>query len=284
METKHTKIQTYEPDNCLKQGYGSAIKEIFHELIYNKWLIYQLFKRDFSAMYKQSFIGLLWIFIMPILNVGLFAMLGNSGIFNFGEINVPYPIYAVLGLSFWQIFANGIIACGGSLTAVGDMVMRIKFSKKCVVIAAIGRGIVTFLVQILLITALFIYFQILPSKGALLLPILAIPIVIFTLGFGLIIALLNSIVRDTGNLLAAVISFYMYLTPILYAKPKTGLLLKLTQINPMHYFIAAGRDMVLTGHLTEPVGYFFSCLFALIVFFIGLMVFHLTETRITERI
>ena len=284
MESKHTHIQTYEPDNCLKQGYFAAIKEIFNELFYNKWLIYQLFKRDFSAMYKQSFIGFLWIFIMPILNVGLFAMLGQSGIFNFGSLNVPYPIYAILGLAFWQIFANGMIACGGSLTAVGDMVMRIKFSKKCVVIAAIGRGIVTFLVQLILIVILFIFFKVVPSKGALLMPLFAIPIIILTLGFGLIVALLNSIVRDTGNLLGALLSFYMYLTPILYAKPKTGILNYLAHINPMYYFIASGRDIILTGKLSEPVGFFYSCVFAVIVFFVGLMVFHLTETRITERI
>lgn len=284
MSFKHLIVQTYEPDNCLKQGYLAAIREIFFELIYNKWLIYQLFKRDFSAMYKQSFIGFLWIFIMPILNVGLFAMLGHSGIFNFGAIDVPYPIYAILGLAFWQIFANGMIACGGSLTAVGDMVMRIKFSKKCVVIASIGRGVVTFLVQLLLVVFLFIFFQIMPSKGAILMPLFAIPIVILTLGLGLLVALLNSIVRDTGNLLGALLSFYMYLTPILYAKPKTGILSDLASINPMHYFISAGRDMVLLGRISEPAGFFYSCLFAVGVFLVGLMVFHLTETRITERI
>lgn len=284
MEPKYTVVQTYEPDNCLRQGYFAALKEIFNELFYNKWLIYQLFKRDFSAMYKQSFIGFLWIFIMPILNVGLFAMLGHSGIFNFGDIKVPYPIYAVLGLAYWQIFANGMIACGSSLTAVGDMVMRIKFSKKCVVIAAIGRGIVTFLVQLLLIVFLFIFFKIMPSKSALLMPLFAIPIIVFTIGLGLIVALLNSIVRDTGNLLTALISFYMYLTPILYAKPKVGILSQLANINPMHYFIAAGRDVVLTGYISEPGGFIVSTIFAFVILFFGLMVFHLTETRITERI
>lgn len=284
MGNQATKLQTYEPDNCLRQGYWAAIKEIFNELFYNKWLIYQLFKRDFSAMYKQSFIGFLWIFIMPVLNVGLFAMLGHSGIFNFGNINVPYPIYAILGLAYWQIFANGMIACGGSLTAVGDMVMRIKFSKKCVVIAAIGRGIVTFLVQILLIVILFVFFKIMPSKGAILMPLFAIPIIFFTLGLGLIVALLNSIVRDTGNLLGALVSFYMYLTPILYVKPTVGILRTLSEINPVYYFIAAGRDIVLTGHLTEPIGFIYSSLLAVFIFFVGLMIFHLTETRITERI
>jgi len=59
-------ITTYEPDNSLKKGYLSIFKEIFNEIKKNRWLTYQLFKRDFFAIYKQSFIGVFWaVFIVP---------------------------------------------------------------------------------------------------------------------------------------------------------------------------------------------------------------------------
>lgn len=284
MADSKTVITTYEPDNSLKNGYLLTFKQIYQELTENKWLMYQLFKRDLSAMYKQSLIGFLWIFIMPIINVAVFIVLGRSGIFNFGDITVPYPIYAILGLAFWQIFANGVLACSGSLMAVGDMVKRINFSKKSVVIAAVGRGIISFLIQIVLLAVLFVVFGAVPSKYAILLPLFAIPIIFLTIGLGLILALLNSIVRDTGNLLSVSLNFLMYLTPILYAKPRIGILVNLTQYNPMYYLIAAGRDVVLTGEISEPVGFVYSCLFSISIFFVGLVFFHLTETRIAERI
>jgi lipopolysaccharide transport system permease protein len=246
--------------------------------------MYQLFKRDFFAMHKQSLIGLLWIFVVPIINVVVFAMLGRSGIFNFGDINVPYPLYAVLGLSFWQIFANGIISCGASLMSVGDMVTRINFSKKSVVLASMGRGVISFSIQLSLVIVLFIIFRVVPAPTALLMPLFAIPIILLTAGLGLILALLNSIIRDTGNLLSVSITFFMYLTPVLYAKPKIGLLASLTNYNPMYYLIAAGRDTVLFGHMTEPVGFLYSSIFSVFVFIMGLVFFHLTETRIAERI
>ena len=62
-------VRTYEPDNCLKKGYLSIFKEIIDEIIDNKWLIYQLFKRDFSSMYRESFFGVLWIIIIPLINI-----------------------------------------------------------------------------------------------------------------------------------------------------------------------------------------------------------------------
>jgi len=71
-------ITTYEPDNSLKKGYFGLIKEIFKEIKDNQWLIYQLFKRDFLSIYRQSFIGVLWAVIIPIVSVATFIILRSS--------------------------------------------------------------------------------------------------------------------------------------------------------------------------------------------------------------
>ena len=122
-------IVTYEPDNSLKKGYFQLFTEIIFEIKSNRWLTYQMFRRSFMAMYKQSFLGILWMIILPIVNVGVFVVLDNSGIFNIGDVKVPYPIYAITGMAFWQIFAVGVGACSSSLITAGDMVTKIHFSK-----------------------------------------------------------------------------------------------------------------------------------------------------------
>ena len=96
--------RTYEPDNSIKKGYVSIFGEIFREFSVNQWLILQLFKRDFAAMYKQSAIGFLWALIIPMVSVSAFIVLSRSGIFNMGDVTVPYPIFAVLGVAYWQLF------------------------------------------------------------------------------------------------------------------------------------------------------------------------------------
>ncbi|MFX0125399.1 MAG: hypothetical protein ACFFAE_17350 [Candidatus Hodarchaeota archaeon] len=57
-------ITTYEPDNTLKKGYLNIFKEIFNEIKENWRFTYQLFKKDFLSIYRQSFIGILWT-ILP---------------------------------------------------------------------------------------------------------------------------------------------------------------------------------------------------------------------------
>ena len=147
MNNKNEITITYGPDNSLKSGYFETFRQIYRELLENRWLTYQLFMRDFTTMYKQSFIGFLWIFIMPIINVGIFALLGRSGIFNYGNITAPYPVFAVLGISLWQVFSNGVMSCSNSLTNAGEMILHVNFSKKSLVMASVGKSIVTFLIQ-----------------------------------------------------------------------------------------------------------------------------------------
>lgn len=277
-------VVTYEPDNSLKKGYSRIFTEIISEIISNRWLTYQLFKRDFFAMYKQSFIGILWIFIIPIVNVGVFVLLNNSGIFNFGDIKVPYPLFAIGGMAFWQLFATGLITCGNSLTAAGDMITRINFSKKSLVMAPVGRILISFLVQSALVVLLCIFYKFLPSYQIIFIPLVVVPIIFLTLGLGFIVALLNAIVRDAGNLLTIAITFLMYLTPVLYAKPKIGLLAGMTQWNPMYYLVSAGRDLIINGAIQEMKGFVISSIFSLILLVAALIIFHLTETRIAERI
>ena len=277
-------ITTYEPDNSIKKGFLHIFKEIFNELKMNKWLTYQLFKRDFFALYKQSFVGILWAIIVPLISVVTFIILNRAGVFSIGDIDIPYPLYAILGMSFWQLFSTGLIACTNSLVSAGSMIVKINFSRKSIVIASFGKSVISFLVQLVLAVILFIIYGIMPNIAILLIPILLIPIILFTLGIGFILSLLNGIMRDIGNVISSIIVFLLFLTPILYVKPSTGLLTQITDYNPIYYLISAPREFLLTGNISEWKGYLISSIISIVIFILCLVIFHLTETRITERI
>ncbi len=277
-------ITTYEPDNSLKKGYLSVLNEIFREIRENRWLTYQLFKRDFSATYKQSFFGIFWALIMPVISVGTFIVLKQSGLFSVGEISVPYPIYAVLGLAFWQLFSSGLISSSSSLVKAGSMITQINFSKKSLVFAAAGQSILSFAIQFILVIILFLFYGITPSIAIALVPLIIIPLLLLTLGLGLILSILNGVVRDVGNVLGLLLTFLMFLTPVLYAKPRMGILTNITKYNPLYYLISGSRDLVLTGAISEPKGFLISVVASSAIFAVCLLVFHLTETRIAERV
>jgi lipopolysaccharide transport system permease protein len=277
-------IMTYEPDNSLKKGYLSVFRQIILELKQNRWLTYQLFKRDFLSSYKQSFLGVLWAIILPLFTIAIFIGLNRSGVLNIGDIGVPYSIYALLGMAFWQFFSTGLVGCSNSLVNAGPMILKINFSKKSLVIAAAGKAIVPFIIQIMMVCILFAGYGRTPSILALLVPAFIIPLILFTIGLGFFASLLNGVMRDIGNIISILLTFLMLFTPVLYAKPRIGMLATLTKYNPLYYLVSTPRDLVLKGLIPEWKGFLIVCFISILLFIGCLFVFHLTETRVAERI
>jgi lipopolysaccharide transport system permease protein len=277
-------IKIYESDNSIKFGYVGLFREILEEIYQNRWLTYQLFRRDFFALYKQSLMGVFWAIVVPVISVATFLLLSQSGIFNIGDISVPYALYAILGMSIWQIFATGLLASSNSLVNAGSMITKINFSKKSLVIASTGQALISFSIQFGLFLILCIYFQFVPNIAIILIPLLIVPIYFLSLGLGFLFSLVNGVIRDVGNLVSFLLTFLMLLTPILYVKPMEGVLLVITEFNPLFYLTTFPRDLILFGKISEFKGFIFSTFFSIAVFIVCLLVFHLTETRVTERI
>jgi lipopolysaccharide transport system permease protein len=210
---------TYEPDNSLKKGYFRILKDIATEISNNRDLIFQLFKRDFLTSYRQSLFGILWVFIVPIVSVATFLVLGQSNLFNVGETPVPFVVYALVGLSFWQIFSTGIVSGSNSLVQAQSMISKINFSKKSLVIASMGKTLIAFLIQFVLAVFSFAIFGIWPNIAILLVPLFVVPLFFATLGLSFIASILNGIMRDIGTLLTLLMTFLLFLTPVMYAAP-----------------------------------------------------------------
>jgi len=118
----------------------------------------------------------------------------------------------------------------------------------------------------------------------LLVPVFIIPLVLFTIGLGFFTSLFNAVIRDIGHIISILLTFLMLFTPVLYAKPQIGILATLTKYNPLYYLVSTPRDLVLKGGSFEWEGFLMVCLISVILFILCLFAFHLTETRVAERI
>lgn len=145
---------------------------------------------------------------------------------------------------------------------------------------------VSFLVQFVLAVVFFVFYKIVPSIMVLLVPLLIIPLILLTFGLGLILSVLNAVVRDFGNLLPIITTFLLFLTPILYVRPEAGILASFSAYNPLYYLVSVPRDLVLGGAVTTAswIGFLVSSILSVTIFITCLVAFHQTETRIAERI
>jgi len=273
--------RVYEPHKQLKQGI-MIWKEMFREIYDYHELLWRLFVRDLSAKYKQSLLGNAWCLLMPFVAIGTFMYLNHVGILHIQQTSMPYPLYALIGLSVWQIFATGLNSGANSLVGAGDLVTKINFPREVLVIASMAQSVFEFLIKFALVLVFFFVFNYVPSWKIIFFPFILLPLLFLTVGLSLVLALLNGVMRDIGNIVSLFLMFLMFLTPVLYPVPtKNFLLLKLNFLSPL---INAPREIIADGTIHQPGLFGVASVISLLIFLMSWRIFHLAETKIPERL
>ncbi|MDZ7586964.1 MAG: ABC transporter permease [Patescibacteria group bacterium] len=276
--------QIYQPAFFSQKNIFSLLPQMTRELLAARELIWRLFLRDFSAKYKQSLLGLAWIIILPLVGVSTFVVLNASGIFKAEDLTVPYVIYGLLGISLWQVFSSGWSTITNSLVSAGSFIVKINFSKEALVISSFGSALVEFFVRIILLLILFLFYGELPSFFILLLPFLILPLVLLTLGLGFITSLLNAVAKDAQTIINVLLGFFLFFMPIMYTTSPSSLIYRLNRYNPVYFLISVPRDLVLFGQTNDLIPFIYSSLMALIVFFVGWIIFYKAQSKIAEAV
>lgn len=258
---------------------------MWRELASSRELVWRLFVRDFSAKYRQSALGVVWAVLMPVVIVGMFIGMRGSGVLNIGEVDVPYALYAVIGITVWNLFTVGLTACTGSLVQAGQMVIKINFPKSALVFAASGQGVVEFIIRAGLIALVFSYYGIAPSPGGVVVGLLMLlPMYLMTLGLGFVLSLGAGVARDIVNVLNIVLMAGMLVTPVLYPITGESLLARANYYNPFNYLVNVPRDFIIRGSTEHLMGFAASAAVSVLVFYLGWRLFYLAQIRIAERI
>jgi len=276
--------KTYIPEGLIKQGWLSLWKDMIKELISSRELIIRLFIRDFLAKYKQAALGVTWIIIMPVVVIGSFIFMNKSGILNIGETPIPYPAFAILGLTIWQLFATGLTATTNSVVKTGKMIVKINFPKEVLIISSLAQSVFDFLIRIVIVAIVFAFYRIVPSWKIIFFPISLIPLLLFALGLGFMFSLLNCVLRDTTNMVSLGTTFLLFLTPVLYPEPKKGIFVTLSKYNILLPLVTTPRELIVTGTISQPTQYLIATIISVLIFLFSWRIFHLVEPKLAERI
>lgn len=275
-------IKVYTPDAMRTRGLSVWI-DMAKELWNSRELIWRLMQRDISVRYRQSIMGYIWAVLPQIATVALFTFLSKHRVFDMGETHLPYVIHALWSISVWQLFSTCLIGCTNSLVSAGTLVTKINFPKEALVIAAIGQGVFDFFIRLVPVVFVMWWYQFLPSWEIIFIPFVLIFVVLLALGMGFILSIINLILRDVGNAVNIILTFGMFLAPILYPPPMREPFALINIYNPFSPLLIATQDMLSGINLTYPNAMMVMIALSVFIFFTGWRVFHITMPRVTER-
>jgi lipopolysaccharide transport system permease protein len=275
-------MDVYEPNKYLKLGLRTW-PLMAGELWHARELVWRLFVRNFSVRYKQSLLGYCWAVILPLIAIGTFILLRKAGIVTMGPVAAPYAVFALAGLSVYQLFSSGLSSGCGSLVDAGDMIAKVNFPREVLVLASAASVVFEFGVKLVLIALACAVFHFFPSPaGALLFCAAVVPLIFLTMGCMFFFSLANAVFRDTAQIVSIGSTFLMLLTPVLYPVPERWSLV--FALNPLTALIDGPRDLLISGTMRDPTAYGVSAALGVLIFLAGWRVFHLVETKIPERL
>ena len=101
-----------------------AWARMFRELASNRELIHRLVFRNFSAQFRQSFLGYLWVAFPPVATTIVFALLRQAQIVNvpMADGAMPYALFALIGTTVWSFFTQVSMMATTSVAYAGTLV------------------------------------------------------------------------------------------------------------------------------------------------------------------
>ena len=178
-------------------------------------LLYFLTWRDVKVRYKQTLLGAAWAIIQPLFAMAIFTLFFGrlAGVPSDG---IPYPIFAYAGLLPWMFFSNAVTNSGNSLVGSANLITKVYFPRMIIPAAAVGAGLVDFVIALLILVMLMIYYGVGPTWNLAMFPVLVLLTMLLALGVGMLMSALNVKYRDVRHALPFVIQLWMFATPIVY--------------------------------------------------------------------
>ena len=210
-------------------------------------LLYFLTRRHVLTRYRQTFLGLAWAVLQPVMTMVVFSIfLGHWA--RIPSDGLPYPVFAYLGILPWTLFAGTVSRCAGSLVGNAHLLRSVYFPRSLIPISATLSGFVDYGIALAVLFLLMAYFGVAVAPTVLLLIPLSVLTAILATGTGMWFAAWNVRYRDVSYALPFLLQIWMFATPVVYPVsivPERYRLL--FALNPMTGVIQACRDCV-TGN------------------------------------
>ncbi|WP_018231903.1 ABC transporter permease [Thioalkalivibrio thiocyanodenitrificans] len=205
-------------------------------------------KREFQSKYRRSMLGGAWTIIQPLSMIVVYTLIFSQimqarlpGV----ESPFAYSIYLCAGIITWGLFAEIVSRSQTMFIENANLLKKVSFPRLCLPVILSLNALVNFV----LIFGLFIVFLVavgaFPGWAMLaMIPLLVIQL-LFSLGLGVSLGILNVFFRDVGQTVTVVLFFWFWLTPIVYpAAILPDRVEAMLRYNPMYPLMSAYQDIM----------------------------------------
>jgi ABC-type polysaccharide/polyol phosphate export permease len=179
-------------------------------------LIQSLVARELKARYRGSILGFFWSFINPLLLLLIYTFVFSYVLPARAELQ-PYALFMFCGILPWTWFSSSLSESANVLMVSGNLIKKVLFPAEVLPIVTVLANMVHFFLGLPILVVFLVYYRAPLAAGELLwFPCVVLVQLLLTLGFALILSALTVHFRDLKDILANLLTFWFFATPIIY--------------------------------------------------------------------
>jgi lipopolysaccharide transport system permease protein len=240
-------------------------------------LLYFLTKRELQIRYKQSFFGVSWAVLQPLVLAFIFALVFGLFVKTPTE-GLPVAVFMVAGLVPWLFFSQSVMLGANSLVVDADLISKVYFPRIAIPVAKALSLIIDLVIAFFVVIVVGLIYGETISSNVYLVPAFVLLGLVTTFAVSSLAAAVNVKYRDVQLVMPMLVQVLLFVTPVVYPGTKiSGDWKYLYAINPMSSVLDGVRwaifDTTAPGWGTVAV----SVASALILLVVALSYFRRTE-------
>lgn len=272
----------YTPESPLRHPLRLAL-QMWQDVWNSRTLVKQLVVRDISAQYRQTLLGYLWAVLPPLITSMVWIFLNYSQVVVVRATDVPYPVFAFTGTIFWQLFIDALNAPLNQINANRSLISKVNFPKEALIISGMFQVMLSFIIKIVLLFAILYIFRINTTWTVFLLIFPIIGLLLLGTTIGIFLVPLGFLYKDIQNGFMLSLGLLMYITPVVYPPPDSGLLATLMRLNPLTLLIMTARNQLYNDMPSLSIEFFILVGVTVLLALVSWVLYRLALPIITER-
>jgi lipopolysaccharide transport system permease protein len=187
----------------------------FGELYQFRELFWVLSWRNVLIRYKQTYLGIAWAVLQPLLTMLVFVIV-FGGVAKMDSRGAPFAVFSYAALVPWLFFSNALTESSNSLVASQNMITKVYFPRLIIPASAVFSGLLDFLISLVLLIPLMLWFKVPFGWGLLLLPVFFVFNLLVAMAAGLWLSALNVKYRDVKYIVPFIVRMGIYISPVGY--------------------------------------------------------------------
>ncbi|MDI9339194.1 MAG: ABC transporter permease [Sediminibacterium sp.] len=268
---------------------GAFFRLNLKELWAYRDLIILMVKRDLTALYKQTILGPVWMFLQPLFTTLLYTFLSKQA--QFKTDNLPPLLFYLIGQTYWLYFAECFTKTSNTFITNASVFGKVYFPRMVMPVSVIVSNLIRLGIQMLMMLCVYGYYLVTtndlhPQYGLLVLqPFLIVLLGLFALGLGVLFSAVTTKYRDFSFLLGFGLQLFMFVSGIVFPastfSEKTRFVLMMNPVMSVTEAIKFG----LTGQgYFSPLHLGVAVVAVVLVLFFSIMVFNRTERNFMDTV